>query len=322
VAEIEMSRPVHFGPRDHKTRSAFTLVELLVVIGIIALLIAILLPVLGRARESARVIKCVSNLRTLGTAAMQYSNDNKGYFLPSVIFKDSDADGQPVDFWPHLLVYKKYIPRQSGIKSQNGSPLEYNSVLVCPSVVEFTTKDSIIDGVRRQVSSILEPTGALGFGSPGLWVDWSYGINGTSYSFAAGDATNAIYPCTSISYGTLKCSRLKKRNNAKKSAEMAFMFDGKEWNVWGSNFVTPPSSIIRTRIAGWRHGQWRADKPDASGRVNVSFMDGHVATLPREELPDEFAAANAYFTDAKPDRMNSGYNGHKGFPFPKFRLDQ
>jgi prepilin-type processing-associated H-X9-DG protein/prepilin-type N-terminal cleavage/methylation domain-containing protein len=306
------------GKQPRPRRLAFTLVELLVVIGIIALLIAILLPVLGRARESARVIKCVSNLRTIAQASMQYSNDHKGHFLPSVIFKDVEVD--PVDYWPHLLVYRKYIPRQN-IRN-NGSPIEFNSVLVCPSVAEFSTANSGIDGVRRAVSQVFEPPGSTGFGSPGLWCDWSYGINGTSYAFTSGDAINALYPCTSISYGTLKCSRLKKRNNAKKSAEIVFMFDGKEWNVWSSNFVTPPSSIIRTRIAGWRHGQWRANAPDASGRANVSFMDGHVVTVPREELPDEFAAANGYFTDAKPDKMNIGSAGHKGFPYPKWRLDQ
>ena len=66
-----------------KTRNGFTLIELLVVMVIIALLVGLLLPALGRAREEARKTQCRSNLRQVGLAMNIYANDNKGWTTPA-----------------------------------------------------------------------------------------------------------------------------------------------------------------------------------------------------------------------------------------------
>ena len=72
---------------------AFTLVELLVVIGIIALLISILLPALGRARESANAVKCAANLRGIGQAIQLYVTENRQTFPASNFYRGLTIQG-------------------------------------------------------------------------------------------------------------------------------------------------------------------------------------------------------------------------------------
>ena len=86
-----------------KKKTGFTLIELLVVIAIIAILIGILLPALGHARETARVTVCLSNLRSQGQAISSYTLDSKDLTPPRLVWINEDNDNGGIDLTRFLL---------------------------------------------------------------------------------------------------------------------------------------------------------------------------------------------------------------------------
>ena len=116
-------------------KHSFTLIELLVVIAIIAILAAMLLPALNRARESARRITCLSQLKTMASATLMYADQNGERIPPGLRYNSWSAG----NFWWSVLI--QTVNSKAPSRNYDTAMTGYYKIFVCPTEKSPTGKD-------------------------------------------------------------------------------------------------------------------------------------------------------------------------------------
>lgn len=234
--------------RVHVSAGGFTLVELLVVIGIIALLISMLLPTLGRVRSQARQLQCQSNLRQLVLSVQVYANNNRATF----------PNGQNY-YWD----YPAAVRWQSGgydyprVEANYTNPFPSFDKLVPDFVigddayVQFLLKRElpIIQGDSNAVGQVVNPA----------WRCPEMVAGNTTETWMVDEPKDTTYRYNVFYAAGRKLSAMRK------SSEAMVFYDG---------------SFPDWRISQYPHNP---GKPNLA-KINVGYGDGHVASLTYREL--------------------------------------
>lgn len=256
--------------------TGFTLIELLVVIAVVALLIGLLLPALGAARQTARGTACLSNFRQLGLGWMMYADDNKDTILP---LRPADAGGgtaNPAN-WYEVGNGKKYRPRWIAIMGAHVGLLPFGEPSTTDQRQDYT-------GKVYQCPAAPERTDER---------NHAYGYN---YQFLGNSRVTAgrfhNYPLSRARVRTfdqtvLGADAMGTAAGLPAASRLAYQPDGSDPAALGNEaYPLDPPRLLATsdRGTGSPSSPRSAVDPRHLTRVNAAFLDGHAATLSIEQL--------------------------------------
>jgi prepilin-type N-terminal cleavage/methylation domain-containing protein/prepilin-type processing-associated H-X9-DG protein len=237
-------------------KKGFTLVELLVVIGIISLLIAMLLPALNKARQQAKQVQCASNMRQIGQAVFMYANQNGGRPPPTQYVWTDPATNKLLDLrWQEYLCDQKYLPEDAK------TPGNLKSVLLCPSSsVLFSDQHSPYYGNYTANQHL------LGYYNPGA--SWRNNYHGIKLQQVSNPSSRIMF----LEGGYYYLISLRAKSPAT------------------ANYYIAGASVNTTVSWGGTYGGDAILGRHPNKTINILFADGHVANTPAELLVKDYAA--------------------------------
>lgn len=256
-----------------RKRTGFTLIELLVVIAVIAVLMGVLLPALGRAREQARSIACRNHLKTLGTANQLYSSGGDGWFVPAI---DTTMVAQEQPTWNSNYEFRKVLGlkgnanNQSLVQQEGDGNFQMPKEYLCPT-----------DKVSKRHEYELE----LGPYPNKM----SYGYNTTDWG---PDSKQHFSWAGDIPSGRM-AMRIKSARVRRSSEKLMFVDAGDLWsNKHGANYQRYWDEHRDNLSQHRQAGQWNPVFYRHREGVNIVFFDGHVGHSPKEEVFQFIAGGN------------------------------